>query len=111
MQMSGERPTPTDHRRLLLGLGAVCLAVAAAVTWWQGNTEIGSVLLRADILLAAVWLAYPSLRSIRWGVVLAVGGGAILLLTRWRLLAGVVLIFLSLALFWGRIRKRGAPPA
>ena len=94
----------------MLGVGVLLLAVAAAVTWWQGQPETGSVLFRSSLLLAAVWLAYPSLQSTRWGVVLAVAGGAILLLTRWRLLAGLILGILGVALFWARIRRRGAPP-
>lgn len=108
--MNGKSAESTASQRRLLGVGVLLLAVAAAVTWWQGQPETGSVLLRSCLLLAAVWLAYPSLRSTRWGVVLAVAGGAILLLTRWRLLAGVILGVLALALFWARIRRRGAPP-
>lgn len=97
-------------QRRLLGVGVLCLAVAAAVTWWQGQPETGSILLRSCLLLGAVWLAYPSLRATKWGVVLAVAGGAILLLTRWRLVAGLVLSLLAVTLLWGRIRRRGAPP-
>lgn len=107
--MNKETRTFGDHRRLLLGIGVLCLAVAAAVVWWQGQPETGSVLLRSCILLAAVWLAYPSLRSTRWGVMLAVAGGAVLLLTRWRLLAGLILAVLAAAMFWGRIKRRGSP--
>ncbi len=106
MAMSKNRPPSTDRRRLLLGVAVLCLAAAAALAWWNDASEMGSVLLRADILLAGVWLAYPSLRSMRWGVVLAVTGGGILLLTRWRLVAAMILIALAVGLFWGRIRKR-----
>lgn len=110
MNMNQHPPPTRDHQRLLLGVGVFGLAVAAAVTWWQGQPETGSVLLRSCILLAAVWLAYPALRSTRWGVVLAVAGGAVLLLTRWRLVAGIILAALGVALLWGRIRRRGSPP-
>lgn len=107
--MSMSKEPSVDPRRLLLGLGALLVAGAAAVTWWQGQPETASVIFRSGILLAAVWLAYPSLSSTRWGVVLAVAGGGILLLTRWRLVAGLILAALALALFWGRIRRRGSP--
>ena len=108
--MKRESAESTARQRHMLGVGVLLLAVAAAVTWWQGQPETGSVLFRSSLLLAAVWLAYPSLQSTRWGVVLAVAGGAILLLTRWRLLAGLILGILGVALFWARIRRRGAPP-
>lgn len=107
--MSQNRAASSDHRRLLLGVAVLCLTVASALTWWQGHPETASVLLRADILLGAVWLAYPALSSMRWGVVLAVAGGGLLLLTRWRLMAGLVFVVLALALLWGRIRRRGVP--
>ncbi len=109
MGMSQDHPSSPDRRRLLLGVAVLCLSVGAVVAWWQGQPETGSVLVRADILLAAVWLAYPSLSSIRWGVVLAIVGGGVLLMTRWRVVAAMILIALAIALFWGRIRKRGAP--
>lgn len=108
--MKGESAESTVRRRHLLGIGVLLLAVAAAVTWWQGQPETGSVLLRSGLLLGAVWLAYPSLRSTRWGVVLAVAGGAVLLLTRWRLLAGLILGVLAVVLLWARIRRRATPP-
>ncbi len=98
-----------DHRRALLGVGVICLGAAAAVVWWQGQPETASVVLRAGILLAAVWLAYPSLRSTRWGTLLAVIGGGVLLLTRWRLVAAMVLGVLAVLLAWGRIKRRGKP--
>jgi len=109
MGMSEDRADSPDYRRLLLGVAVICLTAASALTWWQGHPETASVLFRADILLAAVWLAYPALSSMRWGVVLAVAGGGLLLLTRWRLMAGLVFVVLALALLWGRIRGRGAP--
>ena len=105
--MSDNAPASPDYRRLLLGVAVLCLTVGAAVVWWQGHPETGAVLLRADILLAAVWLAYPALRSVRWGVLLAVAGGGLLLLTRWRVIAALIIIALALALLWGRIRNRG----
>ena len=108
--MNQDSPPSRDHQRILLGVGVLLLAVAAVVTWAQGQPETGSVLLRSCILLAAVWLAYPALRSTRWGVILAVAGGAILLLTRWRLVAGVILAALGVALLWGRIKRRGSTP-
>ena len=107
--MSEHLPAARDHRRLLLGVAVLCLTVGAAVAWWQDHPETAAVLLRADILLAAVWLAYPALRSVRWGVLLAVAAGGLLLLTRWRLVAGLLIIALTLALLWGRIRRRGVP--
>lgn len=107
--MSEDRPAPRDHRRVLLGVAVLCLTAGAAAAWWQGYPEAAAVILRADILLAAVWLAYPALRSVRWGVLLAVAGGGLLLLTRWRVVAGLIIIVLFLALLWGRIRRRGAP--
>jgi hypothetical protein len=110
MGMDRESASSTVRQRRLLGVGVFCLAVAAAVAWWQGQPETGSILLRSCLLLGAVWLAYPSLRTTRWGVVLAVAGGAVLLLTRWRLVAGLILGLLAVALFWGRIRRRGASP-
>lgn len=108
-EMSRHAPNPGTQRRLL-GVGVLLLGVAAAVMWWQGQPETASVVVRSAVLLAAVWLVYPSLRSVRWGVVLAIGGGAVLLLTRWRLLATVILAVLVLALLWARLRKRGSPP-
>lgn len=107
-EMADTAPAARDNRRLLLGLGVVVLAVASAVVWWQGQPETASVFFRCGLLLGAVWWAYPSLRSVRWGVMLAVLGGAALLLTRWRLVALVVLGALVVALAWARIRKRGA---
>jgi len=109
MGMSEDLPASADYRRLLLGVAVLCLTAGAAVTWWQGYPEAAAVLLRADILLAAVWLAYPALRSVRWGVLLAVAGGALLLLTRWRVVAALIFVVLFLALMWGRIRRRGVP--
>ena len=107
--MGQDLPASPDYRRLLLGVAVLCLTVGAAVAWWQGHPEAAAVLLRADILLAAVWLAYPALRSVRWGVLLAVAGGALLLLTRWRVVAALIIAVLGLALLWGRIRRRGVP--
>ena len=105
--MERKEPSPIDSRRLLVGLGVLLLGAAAAVAWWQGRPEAASMLVRTCILLGAVWLAYPSLRSTRWGMALAVAGGAVLFLTRWRLVAGLILAFAALALFWARIRGRG----
>lgn len=107
--MNENLSAPRDYRRVLLGVAVLCLTAGAAAAWWQGYPEAAAVLLRADILLAAVWLAYPALRSVRWGVLLAVAGGGLLLLTRWRVVAGLIIIVLFLALLWGRIRRRGAP--
>jgi len=109
MGVSKDLPASPDYRRLLLGVAVICLTVGAAVAWWQDHPEAAAVLLRADILLAAVWLAYPALQSVRWGVLLAVAGGALLLLTRWRVVAALVIAVLVLALLWGRIRRRGVP--
>ena len=107
-EVDRKHSSSADRRRLLVGVGTLCLGVAAAYSWWQGQPETASVLLRTCILLAAVWLAYPSLRSTKWGVVLAVAGGTVLLLTRWRLVAGLILAMLAVALLWARIRGRGA---
>lgn len=106
--MSENRAGVSDYRRLLLGVAVLCLAVTSALTWWQGYPETAAVLARADILLAAVWLAYPALTTVRWGVMLAVVGGGLLLLTRWRVMAALIIVALSVALLWGRIRRRGA---
>ena len=105
--MADNSPDARDHQRTLVGVAVVVLGAASALVWWQGQPETASVLVRSAILLGAVWLAFPSLRSTRWGVWLAVAGGAILLLTRWRVLAALLLGVLALALLWGRIRNRG----
>ncbi len=107
--MNKSVPAAWDRQRLLVGVGVLLLSAAAALAWWQGRPETASVLFRSGLLLAAVWLAYPSLRSTRWGVVLAVSGGAVLLLTRWRTVAVLILAVLALALLWGRIRRRVIP--
>lgn len=108
--MNEKAPATGDRRRALLGVGVLLLGAAAVLIWWQGRPETASVLFRSAILLAAVWLAYPSLRSTRWGVLLAVAGGAALILTRWRAVAAVILGLLVLVSIWGRIRRKIAPP-
>ena len=104
--MADTTASTRDSRRLLLGIGVLLAAAGAAFTWWQGQPETASVFLRSAVLLGAVWLVYPSLRAVRWGTVLAIGGGTVLLLTRWRLVAGVILGVLAVMLVWGRFRNR-----
>lgn len=51
-----------------MGLGAGALAAAGGVMWWRGDEGGGGILLRSALVLAALWLAWPSLAAIdrRW---------------------------------------------
>lgn len=99
---------PAIHRPTL-GIGALLLLAAAGVVFlWSPTDEmLFASLLRAGLLMAALWLAYPQLEFLRsWlllGVVLV--GAVILLFKSPKALA---LFFVALIV---ALRFRGSSPS
>jgi hypothetical protein len=91
--------------RSLLGLAAGSCLLAGGLIFWQGQEANSSILLRAGMVLAAVWVAWPALARVdrRWlgpalaGLILAVVRPGLLL---WALPAWLVL---------GGWRRRSSP--
>lgn len=86
-----------DRLRLLLGLTAVALGATALWAWWSQRLGLAGVSGRVSLVLAAAWVAWPSLVQASWRTFLLMAGGVGVMLWRPRA-AWIVLPVLLLTL-------------
>lgn len=93
-------------------LGVISLALiawgVADMVWWDtaGGGTTGGVLLRAGLVLGAIWLALPGLRRVPRNVLIWAAGVAALLVARPRLLLIGLPAAIVLAVLTGPRRSR-----
>jgi hypothetical protein len=95
-----ERWRPAIHRPTL-GIGALLLLAAAGIVFlWSPTDEmLFASLLRAGLLMAALWLAYPQLELLRsWLLLGLVLVGAVILLFKSPKALALFLVALIVAL-------------
>lgn len=92
--------------RLMMGIASLLCLVGGGVVFWQGGEGNASILLRAGLVLGAIWFAWPVIIKVetRWMVPAIVG--LLLAVTRPALLLWVLPLLVAL----GLLRRRTPPP-
>ena len=115
----GRRSPALELRRHSLGALALLLVCAGVGIWFQTGSgqnqylTLAGVLLRAGLVLGAVWLAFPQVTELLsrypWWLLLAGGASLLLLIWRPRTAALVIpLLVLLVAIQWvGRLLQPG----
>lgn len=93
--------------RHLLGLAALGCLLAGAILFLQGGEANSSVFIRAGLVLAAVWFAWPLIIKVerRWLAPVAIG--LVVAITR----PGLLIWLLPLLIALGFLRRRPVPPS
>jgi hypothetical protein len=92
--------------RRLLGLAALGCLVTGAILFFQGGEANSSVFIRAGLVLAAVWFAWPLVIKVdrRWLAPVAIG--VVVAITRPLMLVWLLPLLIAL----GLLRRRPVPP-
>jgi hypothetical protein len=53
---------PTNRR--IIGGAAIAVIVGGALLYWNGDAPTGGILLRAGVVLGAIWFAWPALARV-----------------------------------------------